>query len=242
LIAPPLPGHDRASASWEESAMLRAFAVSVMAAMMVAPVAAATAESLFETCDEDIDCTEKWYWLGETLFLHEAGASNTVGPAAETCLAANSAAWREAVGRACTGPDCVEAAYMDRLASLAPLQPGMNQITRELPEVAELVAVLGPETGADPQGSGEPLEIAGDLLLAGEHREHMGIAIDAGDGAAHVITFDMDIGNQPGHQMLLSLIESDPDARFHVSGTAEIAPDGVANFNTDQCRYVYRLP
>lgn len=215
----------------------------VLGLMMGAAATAGPVAGTLEGCGDDIECTETFYMLGEQTFIHELAATKAVGPAAKACMQANIDAWNEAVRTTCMGNACVEAAYWDRLATLTPLQPGMNQITgRELPEVAELVAVLGPETGAGPQGSGEPLEVAGDLLHASEHPEHMGIALDAGDGAAHVVTFDMDIGNQPGHQTLLSLIEADPDARFHVSGTAQMAPDGVANFDTEQCRYVYRLP
>jgi len=221
---------------------MKAFATGLAFAFLASPALAATAQSLLEACDDDIACTEKWYELGETLFLYEEGAMAAVGPAAQACMRADIEAWQAAVDRTCEGKACVEAAYFDRISSLDPLQPGANTVASELPEAPGLVAVLGSEIGDAPAEAGEPLISTGNLVWATENPKHMGVALDAGEPAEHVIVFDIDIGNQPGHDTLLSLVESAPQARFTVRGIAEPDSDGVANFAPNACRFVYRLP
>jgi hypothetical protein len=109
--------------------------------------------------------------------------------------------------------------------------------------IAELAAVLGPETGEVPVATPPmPFEASGPLVWASENIEHMGLAVDAGASAEHVFVFDMDIGNQPGHDWLLQLIEAAPEAEVLVRGSSVMAPDGTVNFDASQCRMVYRLP
>lgn len=223
--------------------MLKAIALGVaLTATMTTGASAVSITAAFDSCGDDIDCTEIFYWLGETMYLYEASAVEAVGIQAEACMKADIAAWSEAIETTCMGNACVKTAYFDRLAVLDPLQPDMYTVKGELPEVASLVAVLGPETAEATTEPGKPLSVSGELVRASQHAEHMGLALDAGAAAEHIIVFDMDISNQPGHHTLISLIESADGDWFLVRGTAEKAPDGVPNFNPNHCRFVYRLP
>lgn len=220
----------------------------LLAAVLATQAAAQSslAAAQYDQCGEDdIACQELWYGLEETLFLYEQGVLNVIGESARQCFEADIAAWHEEVAASC-GEDaaCTETAYRERLASLDPLQPGMNAADGVAMEgIAELAAVLGPETGEAPPASPPmPFEASGPLVWASENIEHMGLAVDAGASAEHVIVFEMDIGNQPGHDWLLQLIEAAPEAEVLVRGSTVTAPDGVANFDTAQCRLVYRLP
>lgn len=220
----------------------------LLTAMLAAPAAAQSTPAVaqYDQCGEDdIECQELWYWLEETLFLYEEGVLSLVGEGAAPCFKADIAAWREAVAASCgENAACTETAYRERLASLDPLQPGMNAAEGvAMDGIAELAAVLGPETGDAPAPTPPmPFEASGPLVWASENIEHMGLAVDGGASAEHVIVYDMDIGNQPGHDWLLQLIETAPEAEVLVRGSAVTAPDGVANFDSAQCRLVYRLP
>ncbi|GLQ57097.1 hypothetical protein [Devosia nitrariae] len=223
--------------------MKKTVAGVLLAAVLAAPAPAA---AQYDQCGEDdIACDELWYWLGETLFLYELGVLNLIGEGARQCFEADTAAWHEKVAASC-GEDaaCTETAYRERLASLAPLQPGMNAAEGvAMDGIAVLATVLGPETGDLPAAAPPvPFDATGRLVWASEHIEHMGLAVDAGAAAGHVIVFDMDIGNQPGHTSLMQMIENAPDTEVLVRGSSATAPDGVANFDTEQCRLVYRLP
>lgn len=228
--------------------MRRVAAGFLLAALPATPAAAQATPAVaqYDRCGEDdIECQELWYWLEETLFLYEQGVLSLVGEGAGQCFQADIAAWREEVGASC-GEDaaCIETAYRERLASLDPVQPGMNAAEGVAMEgIAELAAVLGPETGEPPAATPPmPFEVSGSLVWSSENPEHMGLAIEAGAPAAHVIVFDMDIGNQPGHDWLMQRIETAQDTEVLVRGSAVTAPDGVANFDPAQCRLVYRLP
>ncbi|WP_152664585.1 hypothetical protein [Devosia geojensis] len=218
---------------------MRAFVIGLMLACALATPASAQ----YEHCGEDdIACHELWYWLEETLFLYEQGVSASLDEGARQCFAADIAAWRAEVEASCADDAvCTEAALRQRIASLDPLQPGANAAEgAAMDGVPELAAVLGPEPETGAPASAEPLEASGPLVWAGENPEHMGLAVDAGATAPHVVVFDMEIGSQAGHDALLALAEAATPVR--VTGGARVAPDGVANFDTAGCRLVYRLP
>jgi hypothetical protein len=216
---------------------------AVVIGLMLASAVAIPASAQYDYCDEDdIECHELWYWLEETLFLYEQGIAASLDEGARQCLAADTTAWRENVTATCAGDAaCTEAALRERLASLDPLQPGANAAEGvAMDGIPELAAVLGPEPETVASAPVEPFEASGTLVHAGENPEHMGLAVDAGAPAPHVVVFDMEIGSQAGHDALLALAETAAPVR--VTGGARMAPDGVANFDTAECRIVYRLP
>jgi hypothetical protein len=190
--------------------------------------------------EDDIACQETTYQLEETLFLYEGAVAKAVGEAAQSCWRDDVAAFRRALDD-CGDPDCRHARLRERLASLSDLQPPATRAAIALPpRVPLLLAVLGPEEATEADDETAPLEARGDLVLASTAPEHMGVAVRDGR-REHVIVFDMDIGNQPGHDGLMGLVGTSPTTRVLVRGYRRMAPDGVANFDPGRCRQVYQL-
>lgn len=188
--------------------------------------------------EDDIVCIERYYQLEETLFAYEQLAGRTLGAEASQCLADDSGRWHADLARLCLGDACREAAFADRLSSLAGLVPGAGPLDGVdfVPTMA-LVTVLAPEAEAADPADFAPADIVGTLVHAGAEPDHMGLAA-SDDAGAHVIVFDMDIGNQSGHATLQDLIADEPGRRFLVRGSI----DELGNFLPSQCRLVYRLP
>ncbi|NZA27123.1 hypothetical protein H0E84_12105 [Luteimonas sp. SJ-92] len=198
--------------------------------------------------DDDIACHEAMYLLEETLFLYELGLDADLDAPAAECWRSDGEAFRRTIA-ACADRDCREQALRQRLAGLHFLQPEERRADIDLPDAPQLVAVLAPETGdtsgaapRPPAGAGASFEVRGALVHAMEHPEHMGIAVRSAAGDDHVFVFDMDIGNQHGHDEVLGLVGTSPTARVLVRGQRKDAPDGTADFDTLQCRIVYLLP
>lgn len=205
-----------------------------------------TSTNLDDLCaEDDIACRELFYQLEETLVLYEGGVTNRIGERARACWQSDVEAFRRTLD-ACGGNACRERALRERLASLHYLQADEHRTGLDLPEAAQLIAVLGPETEtpalSDDAQALVPFEASGSLIHASEHPEHMGIAVHAASGEDHVFIHDMDIDNQPDHDEVLGLVGTSPTARVLVRGYRRLAPDGVANFDTASCRLAYQLP
>ncbi|HEY0659931.1 MAG TPA: hypothetical protein VGD21_01195 [Lysobacter sp.] len=195
--------------------------------------------------EDDIACHELFYQLEETLAMYEGGVANRIGERARACWQSDVEAFRRTLD-ACGDNACRETALRERLASLHYLQAEQHRARLELPEVAQLIAVLGPEIEAaaprDDAQTPVAFEARGSLIHASAHPEHMGIAVQAASGEDHVFIHDMDIDNQPDHDEVLGLVGTSPTAQVLVRGYRRIAPDGVANFDTARCRLAYQLP
>jgi hypothetical protein len=64
---------------------------------------------------------------------------------AASCLQADQARWLKSTRGACTDAACLKSAYLNRLAELDPLQPGVTAIRNiELPPAPALMWVIGP--------------------------------------------------------------------------------------------------
>jgi hypothetical protein len=203
-------------------------------------------ETASNTClASDIACQERLYQLEETLFAYEAGVASQIGEQAQPCWRADSDAFRRTVD-ACDSVECKEVALLERIASIHFLQPNEDRATLDLPAAALLLAVLGPDTDVGMPGvqseSAGAFEVQGSLVHAGEHPEHMGVAVRSRGGDDHVFIFDMDIGNQPGHDEVLGLVGTSPTTQVLVRGYQHLAPSGIANVDTSRCRLVYQLP
>jgi hypothetical protein len=195
------------------------------------------------SCAEgDIECEERMYQLEETVFAYEAGVARQLGAAAQACWKIDSDAFRRSVDE-CDSIACKEAALLKRIASLHWLQAEKHRAAIDLPEAPELLAVLAPFADAGAAvtnpNAGTALEVSGGLVHAQAHPEHMGIAVRENE-MDHVFIFDMDIGNQPGHDEVLGLVGTSPTTQVLVRGARLVAPTGIANFDPAQCRWVYQ--
>lgn len=178
--------------------------------------------------------------LEDTLFAYEQIVGEALGPEAARCLAAESSRWNAALAGMCLGDDCRLAAYADRLSSLLTFLPEAGPVDGlDFVTAPQLVTILAPEAEAESPDDFAPLDsdIVGTLGHASADPDHMGLAVSnaAGD---HVLVFDMDIGNQPGHDVLQSVIADEPGQHFLVRGSI----DDAGNFLSGQCRLVYRMP
>lgn len=192
-------------------------------------------------CPEgDHACQERMHELAETLFIYEAGVTTVIGPAAAGCWQDDVEAFQRTL-TLCPDLACREGSIKQRLASLHDLQRQEFRTRMTLPEAPALVAMLGPEEEVVAGEPALPLSKEGALVYATRHPEHMGIAVQV-DGQDHVIVFDMDRGNQAGHDELQALVGTSPTAQVRVSGFRLDAPDGTPNFNPARCRIVYQLP
>jgi hypothetical protein len=208
------------------------------ALLLILPPCLATAQ------EADIAEDEKWYLLGETLFMYEQGAIVAVGDEAAKCIEADALRWAAALEEAAPDDAAREMAYLDRIAALQYLQPAAARASGlALPSVPELIAVLAPED--DEAGTPKDFEARAEYLITGRLRyeldnpEHMGLAVETGLGL-QVFVFLMELGNQPAHDVLLALAQAGSDEQFLVAGSRLEAADGIPNLRTDQCRWVYR--
>lgn len=220
--------------------------IVVLATMMLAGV---TLPAWAQYCPSTDDgaCSSHWTAVGDALAEYEDIAAAALGPEGAQCLAADSARWREAVRAACSGDACLSALYADRMSSLLVFVPEGEPVEGiDFVATPQLVAVIGPEfETAEPAdaGSAPDFEARGILLQASADINHMGLALKDAGGRDLVLVQEMDIGNQTGHALVEGLIAGEPDQEFLVRGGGVAGADGdFADFASNQCRFVYRMP
>src|SRR5688572_12789301 len=104
--------------------------------------------------------------LDEYLARYYAGARTAV-KAGAACLQADQQEWLRQRNR-CADRNCLENAYLDRLAELDALQPGVTALKNlQLPERSGLAWIIAPaadKVAAPPNPKAVPEELAGVLL------------------------------------------------------------------------------
>lgn len=176
--------------------------------------------------------------LDEHLGRYSAAAADAVGSGA-SCVRIGQAEWLKRTRGACRDAACLRTAYLNRLAELDPLQPGVTAIkTVELPRVPALVWVIGPaedKVAAPANPKATPFEAEG--TIANELAGGDGFLLRTADGAALPIVLDMFLEGET-HQRL-SLLAKAPRAVYRVRGY--IASDGAKRFfEPSRCTFIYR--
>lgn len=179
--------------------------------------------------------------LDEHLGRYFAGAKLALKHA-DACLVNDQRQWLRNTRDACRDADCLKRVYLDRLATLDAVQPGMSRLkTMALPEVAALVWVVPPAADevAAPRGRpSSPLLARGrivDEVASGD-----GLVLHAADGARHVIVPLMFLS--PPTTDALAGFAREPGARFELRGRVDDAQRGGRDFSTGHCTFVHRLP
>ncbi len=180
--------------------------------------------------------------LDEYLGRYFAGASQTLNDGA-ACLKTEQRQWLKTIRANCKlDTTCLKDVYLNRLAALDGLQPGANQLKNiELPKAPILITAIPPSADFGNANAGKAKSVTGKLVHEGIDINNMGYAIqpvngpDSGKAVAFV--FDMDIGASPTHETVRVILDQNDDATYEVRGQA--TEDG--QFNTGQCRYIYRL-
>jgi uncharacterized protein len=147
-----------------------------------------------------------------------------------SCVAADQREWLRR-RNACADGACLKKTYLERLAELVELQPGMN-LPRdlELPRAPALVwAIATPEEmKGDARVPSKPFRVEGRL-----QRGDNGISV-----SNYVLIGDMFLAGATA-TMLAVLLETGKTARFAARGFLR---DDSGYFDNLHCVYLYRLP
>lgn len=176
---------------------------SLLVAMTVALISAqpsfARPEASFDcatatTVIEKLICSsDELANLDRSLAAYYAVARSTFAESRE-CLRADQMRWLHEVRNRCADAECIERAYLERLADLNAIQPGASAITyRELPALPPLIAVIPPDGDAQ----SIPREPTRDVQFAARY------AFDADYGLAFV-------NEQQRRFVLTALNQSEP--------------------------------
>jgi uncharacterized protein len=180
--------------------------------------------------------------LDEYLGRYYGGAAETLKDGA-ACLKSDQRAWVKTKRDAC-GPKvaCLTKAYLDRLATLDGLQPGVTALKNvELPRVPSLITAIPPAADSVPAKPGKPMRASGKLVYETNDIYNQGYAVKPDGGKAKAFIFDMDFGSSPTHETVKALTEQTGNARYEVRGSLSME-GGDTGFDPNQCRYLYRLP
>jgi len=177
--------------------------------------------------------------LDEHLGRYYAAARAALKPA-DSCLVGDQRNWLRARRDACKDAGCLRQVYLQRLAELDPLQPGVTRIRNiELPAVGALVWIVPPaqdQVAAPPSRQAKPLVARGAILdeVAGGD----GYVLRAQDGKRTLIVALMFLEG-PTTQTLASLAKA--GGEYELRGYAESGPDGSAHFAPSRCVFVHRV-
>ncbi|MBC8024391.1 MAG: hypothetical protein H7Y89_00220 [Steroidobacteraceae bacterium] len=179
--------------------------------------------------------------LDEHLGRYYSAARGELGRGG-ACLASTQREWLRKVRNACKDSACLERAYLQRLAELDPLQPGMTALKNEdLPNVKSLVWIIPPEldTVAAPKPKrNDPLIVVGKLI--DDVADGDGFVIQDAKSKKFVLLSTMFIDEQNG--IGLKSLAHGGSFRYEARGVRETSDDGSTHFAAGACTYVFRLP
>ena len=172
--------------------------------------------------------------LDEHLGRYYAAARDALGDGAP-CLQSDQQDWLRRVRDACRDRDCLRAAYLDRLAELDALQPGVTAIRNislpRRPALAWIVPPAADRVAAPPNSKAVPFTATGTLVNEIEGGD--GYVLREDSGKRHLLVMLMFLGG-PTQQALQGLAR-EPGARFTVRGY--LAGNAA---EPSRCLYIYR--
>jgi len=172
--------------------------------------------------------------LDEHLGQYYAAARSALKTAA-SCLASDQRNWLRTQRDACKDAACLRQAYLQRLAELDPIQPGVTRIRYlELPRVKALAWIVAP-ADATPTKDAKPLVAQGVIL--NEVSGGDGFVLRANDGKRLLIVPLMFL-ESPAAEILESLAKEGGEVELR--GHAELSSDGSVHFAPSRCIFVYR--
>lgn len=158
-----------------------------------------------------------------------------------SCLETDQRHWLRAVRDACADAACLKKVYLERLAELVALQPGMNIPPHlELPASRTLLWAIAPlpELKGAPRAASHPLQVEGKLDFG---CPECGYFLRAGGGKTYVLIHDMFLGGATATQLSV-LRETSRDARLMARGFARTDDPRQAAFDNQHCVYLYLVP
>jgi len=217
----------------------------VVAALFAVFLLESTAQSASFPCDRAKSATEKTICgnpelstLDEHLGRYYAAARSAL-KSADSCLVSDQRNWLRARRDACSDAGCLRQVYLQRLAELDPLQPGVTRIRNiELPNVKALAWIVPPaldKVAAPVNKQARPLVAQGAIL--NEVSGGDGFVLRASNGKRMLIAPLMFL-ESPTTETLASLAKV--GGEYELQGYAEVSGDGSTNFAPSRCVFVYR--
>jgi len=162
-------------------------------------------------------------------------------PHAESCLLSNQKTWLKQVRGPCDDAACLKRVYLERLAVLHALQPGMSMLRNvALPKVHELVWVIAPASDAVAAPRNlptKPLVAKGKILNDLSHGD--GYVLQASTGVKYLLMSAM-LLESPTAEALNDLSHASK-AVYEVHGQTHASGQNSHSFDEGKCSYVYRL-
>jgi len=178
--------------------------------------------------------------LDEYLARYYGGARAGLGSGA-SCLAADQRRWLSETRNACTESSCLRKAYLERLAELDPLQPGVTALRNlELPRLPALVWIIPPaqdNVAAPPRPNAAPLEVRGELY--DDSAQGDGFVLRGAQGSTLLVML-MFIDEATGQR--LSVLSKMPNVSYLARGSAAVNSSGRIYYEPSRCVFLYRLP
>jgi len=178
--------------------------------------------------------------LDEHLGRYYRAARIVLGRGGE-CLKTEQREWLANERNRCADRDCLQRAYLARLAALDGLQPGATAIDGiELPHAARMVGILAPaedEVAAPRTSKSAPIETSGRIVDEVEAGD--GFVLRDERGKSYLLRPLMFI--EPEDANLLASAIRDRESTYLVRGFIEEGEQS-SSFDVSQCTYVYRLP
>ena len=164
---------------------------------------------------------------------------------AASCLQSDQAQWLKTTRDVCADGACLKSAYLNRLAELDPLQPGVTALKNvALPDVPALVWVIPPASdtvAAPPNPKAKPYEVSGTIVDdIATNANSEGIVLRTKDGARVPLMMLMFL-ESPSQEQLTGLAKQ-RDATFRARGFANTDSRGRVAFEPSRCVFVHRMP
>ena len=164
-------------------------------------------------------------------------------PGAAACLQSDQSQWLKTRRDACADAACLKSAYLERLAELDPLQPGVTALKNvALPNVPSLVWIIPPasdKAAAPPNPKATPFEATGAIVNdIASNPNSEGIVLRTNEGTRIPLVLLMFLeGDTQDH--LTSLAKE--TATFRARGYAS-SNLGRTFFEPGRCVFVHRMP
>ena len=219
----------------------------IIAILLFAAATAATAASF--PCERAANKVERLICanpelstLDEHLGRYYDAAKTQLGNGAG-CLRDDQRQWLRSKRSACSDAQCLRTAYLNRLAELDALQPGVTAIKQyQLPAVPTLVWVIPAALdtiAAPPNPSAPSLQARGRVINQLETGSGHGYVLRTDNGERFGLVQDMFL--EPDTVTALDGLARE-DARFLVRGHEVLGGGKERYFEPSRCVFLYRLP
>ena len=176
--------------------------------------------------------------LDEYLARYYRGAREVIKGAPD-CLAADQRRWLTSVRNACKDGACLKNAYLERLAELDALQPGVTRLNNvALPARPALAWIVPAELDAvaKPRGTPRPLEARGTLV---NDSQGDGYLIRDASGRTFIVALRILV--DPTTEDRLTMLAAMPKPTYLARGYAATDEKGRTYFEPARCTFVYHV-